>query len=75
MSTSKPTSTSQPTCYSEAFVFDDPRGEADEAVAAFLTDTPAPAQSLLNCFRSLKAQLFNVRQKYDYEHSFTPRRS
>jgi hypothetical protein len=58
-----------------AFVFDDPQQAAAGAVAAFLTDTPAPAQSLLNCFRSLKAQLFSIRQKYEYEHPYpSPRR-
>jgi hypothetical protein len=51
------------------FVFDDPRGEASIAAAEFLADAPAPARSLLNCFRTLKAQLFSIRNKYEYENS------
>jgi hypothetical protein len=50
------------------FVFDDPRGDATGAAAEFLADTPAPARSLLNCLRSLKAQLFSLREKYENEY-------
>ena len=52
------------------FVFDDPRDEAIGAATEFLADSPAPARSLLNCLRTLKAQLF--REKNEYEHQ-TPR--
>src|SRR5262245_51490835 len=37
------------------FVFDDPGQEAAGAAAEFLADSPAPARSLLNCLRTLKA--------------------
>jgi hypothetical protein len=50
------------------FVFEDAKGEADDAAAEFLADAPAPARSLLNCLRTLKAQLFNIREKKKYEY-------
>ena len=50
------------------FVFDDPRGDAAGAAAEFLADSPAPARSLLNCLRTLKAQLFSIREKNEYDH-------
>jgi len=57
------------------FVFDDPRHEATGAAAEFLADGPAPARSLLNCLRTLKAQLFSIREKYEYEHQSPRSRS
>jgi hypothetical protein len=57
------------------FVFDDPRGEANNVAAEFLADSPAPARSLLNCLRSLKAQLFRIREQYEYEHQDHLRRT
>jgi hypothetical protein len=56
------------------FVFDDPTDGATHAAAEFLADSPAPARSLLNCLRSLKAQLFNIREKYEYENEGHARR-
>src|SRR5262249_59526640 len=49
------------------FVFDDPGHEAAGAAAEFLADSPAPARSLFNYLRTLKAQLFSIREKYEYE--------
>ena len=54
------------------FVFDDPHHEATGAAAEFLADTPAPARSLLNCLRTLKAQLFSIRENYEYENQARP---
>src|SRR5215471_18524860 len=57
------------------FVFDDPRGDASVAASEFLADAPAPARSLLNCLRTLKAQLFSLRERNENEHDHEERRA
>ena len=57
------------------FVFEDPRGDATIAATEFLADAAAPARSLLNCLRTLKAQLFSFRERNENEYDHEERRA